>query len=306
MKKMLFIFLILKRDNHEVEALKQHQGLAHNYPDTSYQYINQIAPKYKSLNMEKPVEEQEHNSVVDDSSKRELQEAKARIEQLEKKIAILEGRIPQKYPEVKYLGYKERKRILADEIYHLASPASPPHYMQNPVKTIKTNTLGTINMLGPRACYDEGKRVAETLAYAYAKQENVSVRVARIFNTYGPRMHVSDGHLVNGLLSLMSSSYTLPVNIGNPVEHTIEEFAMIIKNIVPGCRSTVATGAAVEDDPQRRRPDITVAETHLHWSPKVSLEEGLQRTIDYFREELSRTTFYNNQTYMDTKIKGPH
>lgn len=109
---MLLIFLILTRDNHEVEAFKQQQGLAHNYPDTSYQYINQIAPKYKSLNMEKPVEKQESDNVVDDSSKRELQEAKARIEQLEKKIAILEGRIPQKYPEVKYLGYKERKRIL--------------------------------------------------------------------------------------------------------------------------------------------------------------------------------------------------
>jgi UDP-glucuronate decarboxylase len=199
--------------------------------------------------------------------------------------------------------------IEVDEIYHLASPASPPHYMYNPVKTIKTNTLGTINMLGlarrlnakiliastsevygdpdihpqpetywghvnpiglkkniyffliqtdlwfvgPRACYDEGKRVSETLTYAYAKQENMQVRVARIFNTYGPRMHMNDGRvvsnfilqalqndvitiygsgdqtrsfqyvsdLVDGLVTLMNSNYTLPVNLGNPVEHTI-------------------------------------------------------------------------------------
>ncbi|CAH1954048.1 unnamed protein product [Acanthoscelides obtectus] len=181
--------------------------------------------------------------------------------------------------------------IEVDEIYHLASPASPPHYMHNPVKTIKTNTLGTINILGlarrlkakvliastsevygdpdihpqpetywghvnpigPRACYDEGKRVSETLTYAYAKQENMHVRVARIFNTYGPRMHMNDGRvvsnfilqalkdevitvygtgdqtrsfqyvsdLVEGLVALMRSNYSQPVNLGNPVEHTI-------------------------------------------------------------------------------------
>lgn len=374
--------------------------------------------------------------AIDDNEYRssvrlELLEAKAKIEELEKKIARLEGRVPEKYPDVKYLGYKDRKRILVtggagfvgshlvdilmiqghevivvdnfftgrkrnvehwfghrnfelihhdivnplyievDEIYHLASPASPPHYMHNPVKTIKTNSLGTINMLGlarrvnakiliastsevygdptvhpqpetywghvnpigPRACYDEGKRVAETLAYSYAKQENVSVRVARIFNTYGPRMLISDGRvvsnfvmqalqnltitlygngkqtrsfcyisdLVDGLIALMHHNYTLPVNLGNPVEHSIEEFALIIKNLVPGCRSTLSTSAAVEDDPQRRRPDITVAKTQLNWSPKVSLHEGLQRTIDYFREELSNKSFYNNQTYINAK-----
>ena len=182
--------------------------------------------------------------------------------------------------------------IEVDEVYHLASPASPPHYMYNPVKTIKTNTVGTVNALGlakrvnakiliastsevygdpevhpqsesywghvnpigPRACYDEGKRVAETLAYAYHKQSKVDIRVARIFNTYGPRMHMNDGRvvsnfilqalqdepitiygaggqtrsfqyvsdLVDGLISLMNSNYTQPVNLGNPIEHTIE------------------------------------------------------------------------------------
>ena len=182
--------------------------------------------------------------------------------------------------------------IEVDEIYHLASPASPPHYMYNPVKTIKTNTVGTVNALGlakrvnakiliastsevygdpevhpqsetywghvnpigPRACYDEGKRVAETLAYAYNKQSKVQIRVARIFNTYGPRMHMNDGRvvsnfilqaleeepitiygdgkqtrsfqyvsdLVDGLIKLMESNYTGPVNIGNPIEHNIE------------------------------------------------------------------------------------
>nr|XP_023028415.1 UDP-glucuronic acid decarboxylase 1-like [Leptinotarsa decemlineata] len=218
--------------------------------------------------------------------------------------------------------------IEVDEIYHLASPASPPHYMHNPVKTIKTNTLGTINVLGlarrlnakvliastsevygdpdihpqpetywghvnpigPRACYDEGKRVSESLTYAYAKQENMQVRVARIFNTYGPRMHMNDGRvvsnfilqalqddkitvygsgeqtrsfqyvsdLVEGLVALMNSNYTEPVNLGNPVEQTINEFASIIKELVGG-DSRIIHVSEVEDDPQRRRPDISRA-----------------------------------------------
>merc|ERR1719167_1688525 len=199
--------------------------------------------------------------------------------------------------------------IEVDEIYHLASPASPPHYMYNPVKTIKTNTLGTVNMLGlakrvgariligstsevygdpeihpqpesywghvnpigPRACYDEGKRVAETLAYSYAKQSNVSVRVARIFNTYGPRVHVNDGRvvsnfiiqaiqkkpltvygsgnqtrsfqyvsdLVKGLISLMNSDYSKPVNLGNPDEHPIINFAQLIRTTVGGASEII-------------------------------------------------------------------
>ncbi|XP_058825338.1 UDP-glucuronic acid decarboxylase 1 [Topomyia yanbarensis] len=348
----------------------------------------------------------------------ELHQAKKQILELERKIQELEGRIPRKYPDVTFLNYKNRKRILitggagfvgshlvdnlmmqghelivvdnfftgrkrnvehwlghenfelihhdivnplfieVDEIYHLASPASPPHYMYNPVKTIKTNTLGTINMLGlakrvgakvliastsevygdpdvhpqpetywghvnpigPRACYDEGKRVAETLSYAYAKQENVNVRVARIFNTYGPRMHMNDGRvvsnfiiqalqnqsitmygsgqqtrsfqyvsdLVDGLVALMTSNYTQPVNLGNPVERTIEEFAEIIRDLV-GCKSQIIELPAVEDDPQRRKPDISRAKKYLNWEPRVPLKEGLDKTVEYFRKELARS-----------------
>lgn len=245
--------------------------------------------------------------------------------------------------------------IEVDEIYHLASPASPIHYMYNPVKTIKTNTLGTINMLGlarrvgakiliastsevygdpdvhpqketywghvnpigPRACYDEGKRVAETLSYAYAKQEKVNVRVARIFNTYGPRMHMNDGRvvgnfvqqalkgepltiygsgkqtrsfqyvsdLVDGLVALMNSNYSQPVNLGNPQEHTIFEFAEIIRDLVGG-KNEILEMPAVEDDPQRRRPDISRAKEVLNWKPRVALKDGLEKTIKYFKQEI--------------------
>jgi len=255
--------------------------------------------------------------------------------------------------------------IEVDQIYHLASPASPPHYMYNPVKTIKTNTVGSVNMLGlakrtkariliastsevygdpkvhpqpesywgnvnpigPRACYDEGKRVAETLAYAYAKQSNVSVRVARIFNTYGPRMHANDGRvvsnfiiqaiegkpltvygsgeqtrsfqyvsdLVNGLVSLMNSDYSLPVNIGNPDEHSILSFAEIIRDKV-GTNSSIQFLPAVEDDPQRRRPDISLAKKIINWKPTVPLDRGIQTTVDYFRHELNRSTHTDRNT----------
>lgn len=380
--------------------------------------------KFKDEKTDKIVQDKETTDKASSSlyqHKLELERVKRKLAGLEEKIRVLENPINpggRKYPVVKYLNYKNRKRILitggagfvgshlvdvlmqqghevvvadnfftgrkrnvqqwlghpnfelihhdivnplfieVDEIYHLASPASPPHYMYNPVKTIKTNTMGTINMLGlakrvmakvlvastsevygdptvhpqpetywghvnpigPRACYDEGKRVSETLSYAYAKQEKVNVRVARIFNTYGPRMHMNDGRvvsnfilqalqnktitvygngkqtrsfqyvsdLVNGMILLMESNYTQPINIGNPVEHSIEEFASIIKGLVGG-RSEIFKSQAVEDDPQRRKPDITRARKYLSWEPKVSLKDGLQRTIDYFKMKLERS-----------------
>lgn len=260
--------------------------------------------------------------------------------------------------------------IEVDYIYNLASPASPPHYMMNPVKTIKTNTLGTINMLGlarrvgarllitstsevygdpavhpqnedywghvnpvgPRSCYDEGKRVAETLCYAYAKQENVDVRVARVFNTYGPRMHLNDGRvvsnfilqalqdkpltihgsgkqtrsfqyvsdLIDGLVALMHANYSRPINLGNPEEHTIEEFAQIVKNLVGGS-SKIEYVSTVIDDPQRRKPDITRAKKYLNWEPKVPLLDGLRKTVAYFKEELTK----NSKTYNPQLSQSP-
>uniref|UniRef100_A0A6Q2X6S5 UDP-glucuronic acid decarboxylase 1 n=1 Tax=Esox lucius TaxID=8010 RepID=A0A6Q2X6S5_ESOLU len=252
--------------------------------------------------------------------------------------------------------------IEVDQIYHLASPASPPNYMYNPIKTLKTNTIGTLNMLGlakrvgarlllastsevygdpevhpqneeywghvnpigPRACYDEGKRVAETMCYAYMKQEGVEVRVARIFNTFGSRMHMNDGRvvsnfilqalqgepltvygsgsqtrafqyvsdLVNGLVSLMNSNISSPVNLGNPEEHTILQFAELIRSLV-GNRSHIQFLPEAQDDPQRRRPDIRKAKMMLGWEPVVPLEEGLNKTIQYFSRELEHQA--NNQ-----------
>uniref|UniRef100_A0A5S6QQA8 UDP-glucuronic acid decarboxylase 1 n=1 Tax=Trichuris muris TaxID=70415 RepID=A0A5S6QQA8_TRIMR len=211
-----------------------------------------------------------------------------------------------------------------DRIYHLASPASPPHYMFNPVKTIKTNTMGTINVLvygdpvehpqsesywgnvnpiGPRSCYDEGKRVAEALMVAYHKQEHVDIRIARIFNTFGPRMSMNDGRVVSNFISQALQNHSITVYgtgnhtrsfqyisdlvDGNPEERTILEFARIVQNAT-GCNCEIVFHASAIDDPRQRRPDISRAWSLLKWKPKVSLEDGLKMTIGYFKEMLFR------------------
>ena len=245
-----------------------------------------------------------------------------------------------------------------DQIYHLACPASPVHYQYNPIKTIKTNVMGTINMLGLakrirarillastsevygdpadhpqaegywgnvnpigiRSCYDEGKRVAETLMMDYHRQNHVDVRIARIFNTYGPRMAVNDGRvisnfiiqslrgenitvfgdgsqtrsfcyvsdLIEGLVGLQENAdITGPVNLGNPAELTISELANKIISIT-NISSKIVFKSLPQDDPIRRCPDIRIARKALSWEPKVSLDQGLERTIGYFRRELNQ------------------
>lgn len=244
-----------------------------------------------------------------------------------------------------------------DQIYHLACPASPPHYQFNSVKTIKTSTEGTLNMLGlakrvqarilltstseiygdpqvhpqnesywgnvnpigPRSCYDEGKRVAETMMYSYKEQNGVEVRVARIFNTFGPRMHPNDGRvvsnfiiqalqgkpltvygdgdqtrsfqyvsdLVNGLHALMNGDYDGPVNLGNPDEFTMLEFAEFVKKQTKS-KSVIKNLEKTTDDPSKRRPDISLAKKKLKWEPKISVKQGLGKTIDYFQEVLNQ------------------
>lgn len=246
-------------------------------------------------------------------------------------------------------------RLEVDRIYHLACPASPIHYQYNPVKTIKTNVIGTLNMLGLakrvkarfflastsevygdpevhpqpeeyrgnvncigiRSCYDEGKRVAETLAFDYHRQNGVDIRVVRIFNTYGPRMLENDGRvvsnfivqalqgkaltvygdgsqtrsfcyvsdLVEGFIRLMESDETGPINIGNPGEYTILELAQTIQGMINPDAELIYKPLP-QDDPKQRQPDITKAKTRLGWEPTVPLQEGLKLTIDYFRELL--------------------
>jgi UDP-glucuronate decarboxylase len=249
----------------------------------------------------------------------------------------------------------EPVRLEADQIYHLACPASPVHYQYNPVKTIKTNVMGTLNMLGLakrvkarfllastsevygdpevhpqtedyrgnvnpigiRSCYDEGKRVAETLAFDYHRQNDVEIRVARIFNTYGPRMLENDGRvvsnfivqalrnkpltvygegsqtrsfcyvsdLVDGLMRLMNGDYTGPVNLGNPDEYTILELAQAVQQMVnPDVE--IKFEPLPQDDPRRRKPDITRAKSWLGWQPTIPLKEGLQLTVEDFRTRI--------------------
>jgi len=246
--------------------------------------------------------------------------------------------------------------VEVDQIYHLACPASPVFYQNNGIKTIKTNVLGTLNMLGLakrvkatfllsstsevygdpevhpqveeywgnvnpigiRSCYDEGKRVAEALAFEYHRQNGVQVRVARIFNTYGPRMLENDGRvvsnfivqalsgkpitvygdgsqtrsfcyvsdLVEGLIRLMNGSFVGPVNLGNPDEYTIMQLAETVQKMVnPDAK--VEFKEVPSDDPRRRKPDISKALKHLDWKPTVPLEEGLSSTIADFKARLA-------------------
>jgi UDP-glucuronate decarboxylase len=251
-------------------------------------------------------------------------------------------------------------RLEVDQIYHLACPASPLHYQYNPVKTIKTNVIGTLNMLGLakrvkarfllastsevygdpevhpqteeywgnvntigiRSCYDEGKRVAETLAFDYHRQNDVEVRIARIFNTYGPRMLENDGRvvsnfimqalketpltvygtgsqtrsfcyvsdLVDGLIRLMNGSHTGPINLGNPEEYTILELARMIQTMI-NPNIDIRFESLPQDDPRRRKPDITKAQRLLSWQPAVPLFEGLQYAIEDFRTRLGLSGF---------------
>jgi UDP-glucuronate decarboxylase len=250
--------------------------------------------------------------------------------------------------------------VEVDEIYNLACPASPIHYQFDPVQTVKTSVLGAINMLGLakrlkvkilqastsevygdpevhpqpesykgcvntigiRACYDEGKRCAETLFFDYHRQHKVKIKVMRIFNTYGPRMHPNDGRVVSnfiiqalkgeditifgtgqqtrsfcyvddnieGMYRLMNSrdGFTGPVNIGNPGEYTMLDLAEKIIDLT-GSNSKLKFMALPQDDPMQRKPDIELAKKELHWEPTVGLDEGLKKTIQYFESTLKKT-----------------
>lgn len=255
--------------------------------------------------------------------------------------------------------------VEVDEIYNLACPASPIHYQFDPVQTIKTSVHGAINMLtlakelknvkifqastsevygdpeqhpqkesywgnvnptGLRSCYDESKRCAETLFFDYKRQHGIPIKVARIFNTYGPNMHPSDGRVVSNfivqalqgepitiygdgsqtrsfcyvddlidaflLLMATDSSVTGPMNLGNPVEFRMLELAELVLKLT-GSSSQLVFKPLPSDDPKQRRPDITLAQTTLNWHPKISLEEGLSKTIQYFRETLPTTKELN-------------
>ena len=249
--------------------------------------------------------------------------------------------------------------VEVDQIYNLACPASPVHYQRDPVQTTKTSVHGAINMLGlakrlkarifqastsevygdpdihpqpesywgrvnpigPRSCYDEGKRCAETLFFDYHRQHNLDIKVVRIFNTYGPRMHPNDGRvvsnfivqalkgeditiygsgqqtrsfcyvddMVDGFLRMMSTErgFTGPVNLGNPGEFTMLELAEEVLTLV-GSKSKLVFMPLPVDDPKQRQPDITLAKEKLDWSPKVNLEDGLKETVHYFKKLLAK------------------
>lgn len=249
--------------------------------------------------------------------------------------------------------------IEVDEIFNLACPASPIHYQYNPIKTVKTSVMGAINMLGLakrikakilqastsevygdpfmhpqreeywgnvnpigiRSCYDEGKRCAETLFFDYHRQNNVNIKVIRIFNTYGPRMHPNDGRvvsnfivqalknqditiygdgnqtrsfcycsdLIDGMIKMMATDSNVigPINIGNPNEFTIKQLAELVIEMT-GAKSKIIYLSAPADDPTQRRPDISKAKEILHWQPTIELKEGLEKTIDYFTHFLAK------------------
>jgi UDP-glucuronate decarboxylase len=249
--------------------------------------------------------------------------------------------------------------VQVDEIYNLACPASPIHYQTDPIQTLKTSVLGSLNLLelakkynskifqsstsevygdphvhpqkeeywgnvnphGIRSCYDEGKRCAETLFFDYHRQHNIPIKVGRIFNTYGPRMHPNDGRVVsnfivqalsnqpitiygNGqqtrsfcfvddlievIIRLMNSNVTGPINIGNPIEFTILELAQEVIRLT-GSKSPIIQKPLPSDDPKQRRPDISKAKELLDWQPKIQLEEGLKATIAYFDKKITCTS----------------
>ncbi len=256
----------------------------------------------------------------------------------------------------KFIEYDISKPLYIDEsidwVFHLASIASPKHYLDYPIKTLKSGLLGThnclglakakkakfflastseiygdpqihpqtesywgnVNSTGPRSCYDESKRAAEALTYAYLRQHSLDIRVARIFNTYGPNMQPDDGRvisnfitqaltgkemsiygdgsqsrsfcyisdLIEAILKLTESGYQGPLNLGNPAEYTIKELAELVLKETQSC-SQIKTMPLLEDDPRRRKPDITKAKELLGWQPRVELTQGLKKTIGYFR-----------------------
>jgi len=264
------------------------------------------------------------------------------------------------HPHFEFIRHDVTQPLLleGDQVYHLACPASPVHYQYNPVKTIKTNVLGTIHMLGlckrtgakfllastsevygdplehpqkesywghvnpigPRSCYDEGKRVAETLTLNYLQQNGVPAKIVRIFNTYGPRMLFDDGRVVSNfivqaltgrpitiygdgsqtrsfcyvsdmvkglMLCMEKEDFYGPVNLGNPEEMTIGDLAKLIIALT-GSSARLIFQPRPEDDPARRRPDITLAQRELGWAPTVGIREGMQQTINDFRERLKK------------------
>jgi len=256
--------------------------------------------------------------------------------------------------------------VEVDRIYNLACPASPVHYQFDPVQTTKVSVHGSINMLGlakrtkarilqastsevygdpevhpqpetywgrvnpigPRSCYDEGKRCAETLFFDYYRQHKMDIRVVRIFNTYGPSMLPNDGRVVSNFIvqALQNKDITIygdgsqtrsfqyvddliagitrmmenknnfigPVNIGNPNEFSIKELAEKVIELIPGTKSKIIYESLPEDDPKQRQPDITLAKEKLDWEPKIQLDEGLKKTIEYFGRVISKTSKISN------------